>query len=462
MDDAVRLMTAGSFVPMRIAERSKMATYIRASIAVGLVLGLAAGLSCAAAGAPESGSKGDGPSAAQAPTDDSASNADLIGIWLPQPGTKAKVLSVRFGRRDRGQVECTFARETLAGRVEDRCEITRSGNYLTIFARTTAATTASGAPEALFVNLDEGEMVGRMVSGDVQEIRLLRRRSEKDAEDAELLRREVAAQSRVQAAQRDEAAVRQEAEKLARAKIEAEANADLPVTVRIPAGTFVMGFPDGEGGRFEAEATQHKVHVHAFELGKYAVTFAQWDYCVSDGGCAAYRPDDRGWGRGSRPVINVSWDDAQRYLKWLSARTGKAYRLPTEAEWEYAARAGTTTARHWGDKIGSGNANCSGCGSQWDGRETAPVGSFKPNALGLHDMLGNVWQWAEDCYRDTYEGAPDDGTAVSRDADCNLRVARGGAWNVIGPASVRSGYRSRNDRALRFVGVGFRVARSLP
>ena len=145
---------------------------------------------------------------------------------------------------------------------------------------------------------------------------------------------------------------------------------------------------------------------------------------------------DSGFGRGTKPVINVNWDDAQQYVAWFSKMTGQPYRLLTEAEWEYAARAGTTTAYSWGDEIGKGNANCNGCGSKWDNRETSPVGSFKPNAFGLYDMHGNVWQWVQDCYHDNYNGAPTDGSAWTS-GDCSRRVLRGGAWGNF-PRNLRA------------------------
>ncbi len=132
-----------------------------------------------------------------------------------------------------------------------------------------------------------------------------------------------------------------------------------------------------------------------FAIGKFAVTFDEWDACVAGGGCGGYQPPDNSWGRGNRPVINVSWNDAQTYIQWLSHKTGKSYRLPSEEEWEIAARAGTTTEYYWGNDVGHNNANCDGCGSEWDNRKTAPVGSFKPNAFGLYDMMGNVWQWTD-------------------------------------------------------------------
>src|SRR5262249_38251231 len=146
-----------------------------------------------------------------------------------------------------------------------------------------------------------------------------------------------------------------------------------------------------EEGRSDEESPRHPVTVKTpFAVGKFAVTFDEWDACVAAAACPkAGEP----WGREKMPAVNVTWEDAKQYVRWLSWLTGKEYRLLTEAEWEYAARAGTATRYYWGDEIGKGNANCDGCGSEWDGKQTAPVDSFKPNAFGLHDMAGNVWQW---------------------------------------------------------------------
>ena len=154
-----------------------------------------------------------------------------------------------------------------------------------------------------------------------------------------------------------------------------------------------------------------------FAVSKFEVTFDEWDACVAYGGCAQHVLTATG-GRGTQPVINVSWDDAKHYVAWLSKMTGKPYRLLTEAEWEYAARAGTTTAYSWGDEIGKGNANCNGCGSQWD-NTTRPLRSARsrPMQFGLHDMHGNVWEWVEDCYQSNYNGAPTDGSAWTT-GDC--------------------------------------------
>lgn len=234
-----------------------------------------------------------------------------------------------------------------------------------------------------------------------------------------------------------------------------------PRIISIPAGTFVMGTPESETGHTAYEWPQHRVSIGAFALGVYPVTFVEWDACVTDGGCNGYIPDDRGWGRGQRPVINVSWSDAQSYVVWLTRRTGKRYRLPTEAEWEYAARAGTTTVRDWGDAIGAGNATCSGCGSWWDDKQTAPVGQFRPNAFGLYDMLGNVGNWVEDCIKgNNYLGAPSDGQAQTS-GSCEKRIIRGGGWGSFASPNIRAGSRGALTPNSRRNQDGFRVARTL-
>jgi formylglycine-generating enzyme required for sulfatase activity len=228
----------------------------------------------------------------------------------------------------------------------------------------------------------------------------------------------------------------------------------------VPAGSFTMGSPANEQGRHSNESPQHTVTVaKPIAVGRFAVTFDEWDACVADGGCFGYKPSDEGWGRGRRPVINVSRDDATAYMAWLYRKTGKPYRLLTEAEWEYAARAGTTTAYYWGDDIGKGNANCKGCGSQWDAKQTSPVGSFKPNAFGLYDMAGNVLQWVQDCYHDNYNGAPTDGSEWTSE-DCSSRVVRGGSWNGD-PQVLRAANRNRLTTVGRSSVLGFRVGRTL-
>ena len=234
---------------------------------------------------------------------------------------------------------------------------------------------------------------------------------------------------------------------------------DCPEMVVVPAGSYRMGSRDGRS----SELPVHEVAIGApFAVGRYEVTFAEWDACVRDGGCPRGEgvADDEGWGRGRRPVINMSWDDAKRYVQWLSRKTGKAYRLPSESEWEYAARAGTETAYSWGDEIGVNRANCAGCGSQWDGdRTTAPVGSFGANAWGLYDMHGNVWELVEDCWNRSYAGAPADGSAWQR-GNCDRRVLRGGSWSDT-PSFLRAANRYRYATDDRNYSLGFRVARTL-
>ena len=179
----------------------------------------------------------------------------------------------------------------------------------------------------------------------------------------------------------------------------------------------------------------------SFRMGKYEVTFAQWDACVADGGCVGHMPDDEGWGRGNRPVINVSWDDVQGFIDWLNAKTGGNFRLPTDAEWVYAARAGSTTKFSWGNRIGRNQANCDGCGSRWDDDRTAPVGSFPANVWGLHDMHGNVYEWTQDCEKFSDGFCP----------------AQGGSWDYS-PVFMRFPSRIGHPRLSRSNEGGFRLA----
>lgn len=241
--------------------------------------------------------------------------------------------------------------------------------------------------------------------------------------------------------------------------------AECPRMVRIPAGEFQMGAPFSEPGSNDWERPVHTVNVPAFAIGQREVTFDEWDACLADGGCT-HDPDDRGWGRGARPVINVSWEDAQEYVDWLSARTGQDYRLPSEAEWEYAARAGTSGRFNTGECLSTDQANFNGlemdqgCAAGQYRMRTVPVGSFAPNAFGLHDTHGNVWEWVDDCWNEDYQGAPTDGSAWM-EGDCEALVARGGAY-LSEDRHVRSAHRVRAET--RIAGVhfaGFRVVRSL-
>jgi TPR repeat protein len=235
---------------------------------------------------------------------------------------------------------------------------------------------------------------------------------------------------------------------------------DCPEIVVLPPGSFMMGSREGEGWGDQRPA--HEVTIaKPFAAAKFALTFDEWDACAARGGCRS-DVSDSGWGRGRRPAINVSWDDAQAYVKWLSSVTRKPYRLLSEAEYEYAARAGSETTFPWGETFQLGGkpmANCKGCGSEWDGKQTAPVGSFSANAFGLYDMVGNVWEMTEDCSYGSYQGAPTDGSVWMR-GDCSHRVMRGGSWNLT-PDFLRSAWRGWTTTAGRSSGLGFRVARTL-
>ena len=234
---------------------------------------------------------------------------------------------------------------------------------------------------------------------------------------------------------------------------------ECPEMVVVGAGEFMMGSRSGDG--HDDERPRHRVRIPAaFAVGKYEVTFDEWDACVAGGGCQGYRPVDKGWGRGGRPVVSVSWRDAKAYVEWLRRRTGKGYRLLSEAEWEYAARAGTETAYWWGDGAGRNRANCDGCGSRWDHRGTAPAGSFEANGYGLHDVHGNIREWVEDCWHGNYRGAPGDGEAWVSGGNCSKHVLRGGSWDLA-PGYLRSAFRSGYSTGTRIDDVGFRIARTL-
>jgi formylglycine-generating enzyme required for sulfatase activity len=233
---------------------------------------------------------------------------------------------------------------------------------------------------------------------------------------------------------------------------------DCPEMIVIPAGSFMMGSPMTEQGRYDNEGPQHKVTIaKPFAVSKYDVTFADWDACYRLGGCP--KANEGNMGGDTKPVINVSWDDAQQYVAWLSKMTRQPYRLLPEAEWEYAARAGTMRAYYWVYEMGKSHANCKGCGSQWDGKQTSPVGSFAANQFGLYDMAGNVWQWVQDCYHGNYDGAPTDGTAWTS-GDCSRRVVRGGSW-VNSSQFLRTANRFRSTTDGGGNTLGFRVGRTI-
>lgn len=248
--------------------------------------------------------------------------------------------------------------------------------------------------------------------------------------------------------------------------------AECPEVVILPPGSFLMG--SVRRGMDTApgleEMPQHLVTIgQPIAVGRYEVTFVEWDACVAEGGCNGYKHQDEKWGRGNRPVINVDWNAAQSYVSWLSRKTGKPYRLLSEAEWEYAARAGTTTRNYWGDdnhpkssavcayaNVGRSTLSCAK-----DGRDiTVPVGSFRPNNFGLYDVIGNVQEWTADCWNDRYDNAPSDGRAWLQ-GDCTYRVTRGGSWHDYYTRHFRSAARHyvRANGSASY--IGFRVARTM-
>jgi formylglycine-generating enzyme required for sulfatase activity len=242
--------------------------------------------------------------------------------------------------------------------------------------------------------------------------------------------------------------------------------ATCPQMVVVPAGNFTMGSPDDEPGRNTDETEVPVTIAHPFAVGRHAVTFDEWDACTAGGGCA-YVPNDAGWGRGRRPVINVSWQDAKAFTAWLSHKTEKTYRLLSEAEREYVTRAGTTTPFWWGYSITPKQANYNssylyqGGGSKGAyAAQTVPVDSFAPNPWVLYQVHGNVWEWTEDCWNDNNRGSLDNRAARTPNADCDRHVVRGGAW-YDSPGFLRSASRGNYPSDSRSDSIGLRVARTL-
>ena len=228
-----------------------------------------------------------------------------------------------------------------------------------------------------------------------------------------------------------------------------------PEMVSISPGQFVMGSAKGD----PSERPAHRVTLaRPFAIGKFEVTVAQWKECVKAGDCKNFpaKADTSD----NAPIRDVSWDDAQEYVKWLSGISGQKYRLPTEAEWEYAARGGSTSTYWWGDKVIAGKANCKDCGNNaWDRNKPADVGTFDANPYGIYDMNGNVWEWVSDCWHKNYKGAPANGSSWEQD-NCRKRVIRGGSWRND-KSYVHSASRFKYDAYVRYIQNGFRVARSM-
>ncbi len=249
-----------------------------------------------------------------------------------------------------------------------------------------------------------------------------------------------------------------------------------PVMVVLPAGEFVQGSDKVESGHLDEKPQRTVKIARSFAVAKTETTFAQWDACVADGKCP--KADDAGFGRGKFPAVNLSWAEAKGYVTWLSAKTGKSYRLLSESEFEYAVRGGTKTPWFWGGnddkkktcefanlhdekgKEAHPNYVWSHVLCNDGAAENAEVGQYKANPFGLHDMLGNVREWVEDCHQAGYSGAPEDGSARKHEGKCEKRVVRGGAW-LDGPSTARSAYRYSEEEGMRNHQTGFRVARDL-
>ena len=228
-----------------------------------------------------------------------------------------------------------------------------------------------------------------------------------------------------------------------------------PEVIALRGGRFQRGDLQGSGDTDEQPPVW--ISLQPFAIGVYEVTFDEYDLFCTDTGCD--KPEDEGWGRGRRPVINISWEEATAYTQWLSRKTRQRYRLPTDAEWEYAARAGTTTRFWWGQEPGVSNANCEGCGSIWDGEKSALTGRFHPNGFGLHDTAGNVFEWVADCFHDDFSIAPKDGSPIEKPG-CGKRVIRSGAWSFP-PKEIRSANRWRDFPTRSSDDTGFRIVREL-
>jgi formylglycine-generating enzyme required for sulfatase activity len=349
-------------------------------------------------------------------------------------------------------------------------------NRLGVFAGLTGLLLTSGL---LLSFAAYGETMEEKLQAQIQQEKQEQAAAEEKRKQAEVAKQKADKEAAEKAAARAQA----KREAAAAAAKEASAKSSVatkqplePVMEDIPAGTFTMGCDDErdnvEGGCYDSEKPAHKVTLNGFQMAKTETTVGQYMACVDAGACPQPEWQEKGseyniktgtndlykkFGNAlsapNYPVVGVSWDNAKAYAEWLSKETGKSYRLPTEAEWEYAARGGTDTAYPWGNAIGKGNANCdnSSCGDKFE--YTAPVGSFAANGYGLQDMNGNVYEWVLDTWHDNYNGAPVDGSAWESGT---YRVLRGGAW-YNSARLVRSAYRNLNTPDNRSNNIGFRL-----
>jgi formylglycine-generating enzyme required for sulfatase activity len=361
--------------------------------------------------------------------------------------------------------------KTHAAKAEARYWVTLRERDRAVAAKEAAGNEARAAIESAESERSKREAADRQYGTAVSELdrvtaakdkAKIEARAASELASSEILKRE-RAEARLAAAEQRLAA---DVEEALKPQEDFQECADCPRMVVIPAGNFWMG-SDDEAERFDNEGPRHKVTFsRPFAVGVYAVTFSEWDACVAAGGCGGYTPSDEGWGRGDRPVINVSWKEARAYVAWLSKHTRAHYRLLSEAEREYAARAGTSTPFWWGSSITPKQANYDGnyvyAGGGSKGaycQKTLSVRSFTPNPWGLYQVHGNVWEWVEDCWHANYDGAPPDGSAWAAKS-CDARVLRGGYW-FGRPQWIRAASRAASDTGFRSSYVGFRVARTL-
>ena len=367
------------------------------------------------------------------------SNLDLLGIWIVAPGTGIEPMRILFEHQAAPDPKCLMVIDVQTAFVREPCRLVRAGDQIAIHGSATRVGKAKRAVDELrLTKVASDRLHGSWSAAPGAEIELVIQGS--SAEKA------LAAPDPAQIAAAEHARQQQALSRLT----------DL---IQVPAGSFEMGSTWMQAPFSPSERPRHRVDVANLEIGRAPVTFAQWDPCVDDGAC--YRPDDLGWGRGAMPVINVNVADIQAYLQWLSAKTGRHFRLPTEAEWEYVARAQTTSARWWGERATGNHANCIGCGSSYDGKQTSPVGAFAANPFGLDDVLGDVWQIVADCWHDSYRGAPAAAVVWADGADCDKRVVRGGSWNRSADFA-RAGKRVWLPADARYNDVGFRVVAEAP
>ena len=449
LDDTMTLAARRRFGRVQNASLNGMADMVLASAGVGGAFPARPELpSAPSAGVAES-------EAADGAKKDAETVAEVEDEPEPTPGEVEQALGLTHGQRELVQNGLVWLGYEI-GRVDG-----------VLGRRSQAAIRAyqeeKGLPETGRLTAQVSEALQVLGKRQVEKVRVAESRRKEEA------RRAAEAREAAEARRRQAEAERKEQEQASSEPGRRFRDCDgawCPEMVVVPSGSYMMGSPESEARRDNDEGPRHRVRIaKPFAVGVYEVTFEEWDACRRGGGCS-HNPGDKGWDRGRRPVINVSWEDAQAYVRWLSRETGERYRLLSESEWEYVARAGTTGPFHFGATLSTAQANYDGNYTYGSGRKgryrerTEPVGSFPANAFGVHDVHGNVWEWVEDCWHDSYRGAPGDGRAWTVGGDCSRRVLRGGSWSNV-PRSLRSANRLWFPAGIRNGLTGFRVARTL-